>query len=132
MYLQDSFFDLSPWGRVGLIVISTCLFLFTAFITRVFLDKKSVWLSLLGSLGIFVLFVCLSPQIYYMYYRILIDGLPLQWVIKPLEAPLAALKYITFQGPKNLSAHSQGLLGWFLIVAPFLRINKTSGQARNR
>jgi len=129
MYLQDSFFDLSPWGRLGLIVISTCLFLFTAFITRAVLNNKPVWLSILGSLGIFVLFVCLSPQVYYMCYRILIDGLPLQWVIKPIEAPLAALKYLTFQGPENLSAHSQGLLGWFLIVAPFLKVKKTFAKA---
>ena len=125
MYLQDSFFDLSPWGRVGLVVISACLFFFTAFITRLVLRNKPVWLCILGSLGIFVLFVCLSPQIYYLYYRILIEGLPLQWVIKPMQAPMAALEYLTFQGPENLSAHSQGLLGWFLIVTPFLKSKKT-------
>lgn len=128
MYLQDSFFDLSPWGRVGLIVLSTCLFFFTVFTTKLVLNNKPVWLCILGSLGIFVLFVCLSPQVYYMYYRILIDGLPLQWVIKPMEAPMAALKYITFQGPENLSAHSQGLLGWFLILTPFLKLKKTSAK----
>jgi len=129
MYLQDSFFDLSPWGRVGLIVISACLFFFTALITRLVLGNKSAWLCILGSSGLFVLFVCLSPQVYYMYYRILIDDLPLQWVIKPMEAPMAALKYITFQGPENLSAHSQGLLGWFLIVTPFLKPKETSAKA---
>jgi len=124
MYLEDSFFDLSPWGRVGLLLISTCLFLITLFVTRRLLVNKPIWLSVSGSIVIFVLFVFLSPQVYYMYYRILIDGLPLQWVIKPTEAPVEALKYITFQGPQNLSAHSQGLLGWILVLTPFLKWRK--------
>ncbi len=130
MYLQDSFFDLSPWGRVGLLCISTCLFFLTFFATRHLLKNRPFWLCILGSLVIFVLFVCLSPQVYYMYYRILIDSLPLQWVIRPMEAPFAALKYITFQGPQNLSAHSQGLLGWLLLAAPFFRLKRGSAEGR--
>lgn len=124
MYLEDSFFDLSPWGRVGLVCISATLFFLTFFATRVLLKNKPVWLRISGALAIFVLFVFLSPQVYYMYYRILFEGLPLQWVIKPMQAPLEAMKYLVFQGPQNLSAHSQGLLGWILIAAPFLKRSK--------
>lgn len=121
MYLQDSFFDLSSWGRIGLVCISSILFLSVLFATRTLLKYKPVLVKLTGSLVFFWLFVWLSPQVYYMYYRILIPSLPLQWVIWPMESPITAFKYLLFQGPQNLSAHSQGLLGWSLIVAPFVR-----------
>lgn len=121
MYLQDSFFDLSSWGRIGLVCISSILFLAVLFATRTLLKYKPVLVKLTGSLVFFWLFVWLSPQVYYMYYRILIPSLPLQWVIWPMESPITAFKYLLFQGPQNLSAHSQGLLGWSLIVAPFVR-----------
>lgn len=120
MYLQDSFFDLSQLGRVGLLCISTVLFLSVLILTTKFLATKSTLLKVLGALFIFWLFVWVSPQIYYMYYRTIFEDLPLQWVIWPVESPKVALEYLTFQGPQNLSAHSQGLMGWVLIAAPFL------------
>ena len=120
MYLQDSFFDLSQWGRIGLVCISTFLFLSVFVITAKLLAKKPVWFKISGALFIFWLFVWVSPQIYYMYYRTIFEDLPLQWVIWPVESPKVALEYLTFQGPQNLSAHSQGLMGWVLIATPFL------------
>ena len=120
MYSQDSFFDLSQWGRVGLLCISTFLFLTVFAFTMKLLVKKPVWLKISGALFVFWLFVWVSPQIYYMYYRSIIDDLPLQWVIWPVESPKIALDYLIFQGPQNLSAHSQGLMGWALIAAPFM------------
>lgn len=120
MYLQDSFFDLSQWGRIGLVCISTFLFLSVFVITAKLLAKKPVWVKISGSLFIFWLFVWVSPQIYYMYYRTIFEDLPLQWVIWPIERSKVALEYLIFQGPQNLSAHSQALMGWALIAAPFL------------
>lgn len=121
MYFQDSFFDLSQWGRIGLVFISSLLFLIMIFTTRGLLKHKPVWVKLSGSLVFFWLFVWISPQIYYMYYLTLFPDLPLQWVIWPIETPLTAISYLFFQGPQNLSAHSQGLLGWSLILVPFIR-----------
>ena len=69
----------------------------------------------------FWLFVWVSPQIYYMYYMIIIPDLPLQWVIWPPASPHSAFEMLFFQGEQNLSAHSQGVLGWLLVVAPFLK-----------
>lgn len=124
MYQQDSFFDLSAWGQIGLLFISTALFVGVFFLTIALLSNRPLWVCAIGALFIFWLFVWISPQIYYMYYRILIPSLPLQWVIWPPENPLTALKYMFFQGPQNLSAHSQGLLGWSLIAAPFIKLSK--------
>lgn len=124
MYNQDSFFDLSSWGQIGLACISATLALLTFLAVRALLRGQVIWLRLVGSLILFWLFVWLSPQIYYMYYRMIIPDLPLQWVIWPPENPLVALQYLFFQGPHNLSAHGQGILGWSLIAAPFVSFTR--------
>ncbi len=121
VYRQDSFFDLSGWGQVGLACLSLFLFLSMLLAARLLLRKRAVWVRILGALALFWLFVWLSPQVYYMYYRTIIPDLPLQWVIKPPRFPGNGLGYLFFQGRQNLSAHGQGVLGWCLILVPFLR-----------
>lgn len=121
MYSQDSFFDLSLWGRIGLVGISTVLYLTMILATRWVLRGRAWWMRIAGALGMFWAFVWASPQIYYMYYRTIIPDLPLQWVIWPPPNILDPAAMLAFQGPQNLSAHSQGLLGWSLIlIAVFL------------
>lgn len=121
MYAQDSFFDLTLWGRIGLVGISTVLFLVMLFLAWRVLKDMPPWFRIVGALGLFYVFVWVSPQIYYMYYRMIIPDLPLQWVIWPPPWPVDAIEMLFFQGPQNLSAHSQGLLGWSLIAAGFLK-----------
>lgn len=123
MYSNDSFFDLSVAGQIGLFVISTILFVMVFFLTRRASKGLKIWQHIVFALFVFWLFVWLSPQVYYMYYRVLIPGLPLQWVIWPPASPLVALEYLLFQGPANLSAHSQGLLGWSLVLSGFVRLS---------
>ena len=132
MYSQDSFFDLTPWGRTGLVAISTVLFLLTFFATRLLLRRQPAWLRPPAALLIFYLFVWVSPQVYYQYYRLIIPDLPLQWVIWPPENPRVALEYLFFQGPQNLSAHAQGLLGWSLLAAPFARFRRSRDGTASR
>ena len=121
MYQQDSFFDLSFWERVGLVCISVALAMLILLAARILLRERPVWLRILGALILFWLFVWVSPQVYYTYYRMIIPDLPLQWVIWPPASPVEALRMLIFSGPQNLSAHGQGLLGWALIAVPFLR-----------
>lgn len=121
MYSQDSFFDLSGWGQVGLIGISTLLFVLTLLVAKLLLSRQSTWIRVLGALVLFWIFVWASPQVYYQYYRMIIPDLPLQWVIWPPPGPRVALEYLFFQGPQNLSAHSQGLLGWCLMAVSLFR-----------
>ncbi len=127
MYRQDSFFDLSTWGQIGLAGLSALLFVITLLIARACLAKRSNSMRLVGALVLFWLFVWLSPQVYYQYYRILIEGLPQQWVIWPPASVLDAFYLLMFQGPQNLSAHGQGVLGWSLIAIPFLK-RRTDGR----
>jgi len=122
MYRQDSFFDLTTWGQIGLACLSITLALVVFFAARRILKNQSVWIRVVGALVLFWLFIWVSPQIYYTYYLTIFPDLPLQWVIWPPESPTVAFQYLLFQGPHNLSAHSQGILGWSLILAPFIRI----------
>lgn len=121
MYQNDSFFDLSEWERVGLLCISAALTVLMILLARWLLRGAPVWVKLAGSLILFWIFVSASPQVYYMYYRMIIPDLPLQWVIWPPASVAEAARMLVFSGPQNLSAHGQGLLGWGLLIAPFLR-----------
>jgi hypothetical protein len=93
------------------------------------LRNKPILIRLSGALILFWVFVWVSPQIYYTYYRMIIPDLPLQWVIWPPASPVDALRMMVFSGPQNLSAHSQGILGWVLLVVPFLWRQRNSGPA---
>jgi hypothetical protein len=129
MYQQDSFFDLSQWERVGLVCISAMLAILFLFASYRLLRNKPILIRLSGALILFWVFVWVSPQIYYTYYRMIIPDLPLQWVIWPPASPVDALRMMVFSGPQNLSAHSQGILGWVLLVVPFLWRQRNSGPA---
>lgn len=121
MYSRDSFFDLTPWGQVGLAAISLTLFVLTIIVSRKLLRPYGVWVRLFGAVVLFWIFVWISPQIYYTYYRMIIPDLPLQWVIWPPPPPGEALRMLIFSYRSNLSAHGQGVLGWAVIAAPFVR-----------
>ena len=57
-------------------------------------------------------FVWLSPQIYYTYYMMIFEGLPLQWVVRQPPALGDIGRLLTFRGPATMSAHGLGILGW--------------------
>jgi len=121
LYQQDSFFTLSGWGQVGLASISIALFALMVFSAWILLRRQDLLVRILGALFLFWLFVWMSPQVYYQYYRFLFDGLPAQWVISPFDDPFQTFKLLFWQGPSNLSAHSQGILGWSLIAVQFFK-----------
>lgn len=121
MYQQDSFFDLTPWGQVGLAGLSLVLFALSVIVTHLLLRRLPALGRVLGALVLFHIFVWVSPQIYYMYYRMVIPDLPLQWVIWSVPDATKALKMLVFQWRDNLSAHGQGILGWAMLIAPWLK-----------
>ncbi|MEP1768225.1 MAG: hypothetical protein ABJJ53_16495 [Sulfitobacter sp.] len=121
MYQQDSFFDLTPWGQVGLAFISLTLFTLMVVVAHRLLWRAPFGVRVLGAFILFYVYVWVSPQVYYMYYRMVIPDLPLQWVIWPPPEPARALKMLMFQWRENLSAHGQGLLGWGILIAPWLK-----------
>lgn len=102
---------MSFWERVGLVGISATLAALTLLAAGVILRNRAPWLRILGALTLLWLFVWVSPQIYYTYYRMIIPDLPLQWVTWPPPGPGEALRMLLFSGPQNLPAHSQGGAG---------------------
>lgn len=125
MYHQDSFFDLSGWGRVGLVLLSLALLMLMVLFARYFLRNSPLWARFAGALVFFWLFVWLSPQIYYMYYRMIIPDLPLQWVIWPPRDLLKPLEMLLFIHQNTLSAHGQGILGWAVVLTAVLPARQT-------
>ncbi|MEM7742078.1 MAG: hypothetical protein AAF409_00090 [Pseudomonadota bacterium] len=115
MYDGDTFFHLSLIGRIGLVALSgamATLVLWAAWR----LGHQAHWPTrLLVALGAFVLFEWLAPQIHYLWYRQVIEGLPLQWVIS-WPRPVAAAEVLLLQSGTSLSAHGRAMLGWGLIA----------------
>lgn len=124
MYQNDSFFTLNTGGQIGLAVLSAVLALGMLLltrrlaITRTPARRVAVWALL------YFLFVWLSPQLYYTYYRAIIPGLPSQWVI-PWPDVLEPLALLTFTAGDSLSAHGRGILGWAMLVMALWRVRTT-------
>lgn len=119
MYDGDSFFTLSIAGQIGLAVLSIMLAAICLFVQIRF--GRGFWGIALAAV-LFYGFVALSPQIYYAYYRAIIEGLPAQWVTR-VPSSTRILELATFQ-EKNLSAHSQGALGWALCLISLVRFRR--------
>jgi len=115
MFAEDSFFSLSLLGRTGLLILSLALAALTLYIcAKLCKNKRLIW-RLAIALVLLFLFIWLSPQIYYSYYLLLFEGLPIQIVIKTPPTPIRVLNILFFSFEQNLSAYSIGLLGWALI-----------------
>ena len=131
MYDGDSFFTLTLLQRVGLAGLSVVFALAALAITRVMtvlrpmLLRPPIWAVL------FISFVWASPQGYYAYYRLIIDGLPAQSVIGDPPRPEALFALLTFRGPATLSAHSLGILGWAMLVVALLPRRRKCRDAAN-
>ncbi|GFE64702.1 hypothetical protein [Litoreibacter roseus] len=121
MYEGDSFFTLSPLGQAGLLVLSVLLAIFTIIIAR---KAMRGWSAPLLAIMVFYGFVWLSPQLYYQFYRVIIDGLPQQWVVGQPPSVELIFDILSFQGPSNLSFHGQAILGWCLIILSLVRLRR--------
>ena len=116
MYSGDSFFTLSPWGQVGLALLSGVLTIAMVWLTwRLARCRRLAWRLCLWSIG-FVGFIWLSPQIYYFYYWVLIDGLPMQVVIAPLPE-IERLLDVLLLRKHTLSIHGQAALCLLMLLA---------------
>lgn len=121
MYDQDSFFTLSEGGQAGLLVVSTILFCLTLSALWRLCRGRAIFQRVVVACALFAGFVWLAPQVYYQYYSIIIGGLPAQWVIGRPPSALHLIELMTFRAKSDLSHHSQGALGWALVVTAILR-----------
>lgn len=119
MYEADTFFNLSILGRIGLGALSITLFAITVAAFYFVAKRMSLVSRIVTALVFLWAFIWLSPQIYYLYYILLFDGLPLQNVIHPPPSAQEILTIMTFTSDAWLSAHAKALLGWVMILLSF-------------
>ena len=121
MYDNDSFYTLTAIQQVGLGTISLLLFSIVVYFCYKAINQKPLAIRIAIAGIIFYLFVWLSPQIYYTYYLMIFDGLPLQIVIKTMPTPQTLFRVLTFQENTSLSDHSKAIMGWILIIIAALK-----------
>lgn len=121
MYAEDSFFSLTIAGRAGLIVLTLLLFAGSIAVVRVMTRVWATPIRVVAAIMLFWVFVWLSPQIYYLYYMVVFNGLPLQNVIHPPPTPLDIFRLMTFSDYATLSDHGKGIMAWMMIVAALWR-----------
>ncbi|MFK7941780.1 MAG: hypothetical protein AB8B85_02520 [Paracoccaceae bacterium] len=124
MYAEDTFFHLSPMGRIGLVVISGAMAALCLWGVWILTRRIGLPARVLAGLGAFCVFEWLAPQIHYLWYIQVIDGLPLQWVIGAWPDPSAVWRIMGFQEASSLSTHGRAAMGWTLlgtaIAAPWI------------
>ncbi len=113
-YEGDSFFTLTGPEQVGLALLS--LSLWAAMLALCAWPRLRRWLAVLRAVGLFWAFVWLSPQVYYLYYLTIFDGLPWQVVVHRPPGVEHLLGLLTFTGEASLSRHGQGVLGCSMLV----------------
>lgn len=131
MYEGDSFFTLTLAGQAGLAVLSLVLTAAMVLLTLVAAPGRRVWFRVLVAVGLFHAFVWLSPQVYYTYYRAIIPGLPLQWVIGQLPGVEETARLLLFMARDTLSDHGKGVMGWVMLLAalaPTRLFRRTAAQ----
>ncbi|NKB54334.1 MAG: hypothetical protein GKR97_19345 [Rhizobiaceae bacterium] len=120
MYAEDSFFTLSIAGRLGLVAVSLLLSGLTLLLLWYLARGRHLVIRLLLAMIAFSVFVWLSPQLYYLYYLVLFEDLPWQFVIAAPPSPSELGGQLLFQERHNLSYHSRGVLGWIMVVMALL------------
>jgi len=129
MYEFDSFSTLSLMGQIGLLMLSTIMAALLCLIMIYLARRVPWWLSLLGAGVLLWMFLWLSPQIYYQYYRIIIEDLPQQLVIKLPPSLNELLAILFFQSATNLATHSAAILGWILVgIALYVGLRRTAAN----
>lgn len=129
MYEGDSLFTLTVPGQIGLLLLSISLTVGVLALTWLLTKRRAIGWRLGIAAILFYLFIWISPQIYYQYYLLIIDGLPWQIVVKSPPGPAHLAELLSFTFRPNLSAHSKGALGWALLALAIFR--PRLAQARN-
>lgn len=117
MYDGDSFFTLSGPARIGLALLSLALAAGVLGLLRVGVRRGRLPMRLIAAAAVFYLFEWAAPQVYYQYYRLIIPGLPAQWVIGAPPSPSDIARLAAFQDKAALSEHGRALLFWACLVA---------------
>ncbi len=121
MYADDSIHTLSTTQQIGLCFISLALLCMMVLLSLKLFKNKPVIVRIIIAIGLFYLFIWLSPQLYYAYYLLIFMDLPIQLVIKAPPGIGPLVKILTLQNSATLSNHSVAFLGWALISLALMK-----------
>ncbi len=137
-YPGDSLFTLSVYQRVGLVLITSALVLMlfiacvvTSYIVCKWLHKHVARWFMIVCCIVLALIQCaialaLVPQLHYLYYRMIIPGLPAQ-IVPVGDLSLAQLwQYMVLAADANTSVHASGVTVWICVFASVLIALKES------
>jgi len=68
---------------------------------------------------IFWLAISLAPQLYYSYYLLVFDALPIQWVLRGV--PFSDFLHLMRVADGSLADHFTGAVLWMMLVVGWLR-----------
>ena len=131
-YTDDYLFNLEMLEIVGLVAMASmfAILLFLACtllsyeLTRCFRKHLSRWITIVFCVAVALLLCALAlavvPQMFYQYFRLIIPGLPLQWV--PFgDLSLSTLqKYVLLSADCTTSEHATGVCVWISVCAAAL------------
>ncbi|MGB0505476.1 MAG: hypothetical protein ACPGGK_04700 [Pikeienuella sp.] len=121
MYEGDTFFHLGFLGGTGLVILSIALMVLMIMATHRLAKffPYQIW-TVVTAIFLFWVFVWLSPQVYYIYYVMIFDDLPMQAVVGwPPAGGEEIVDLILFRGEGSISSHSRGALFWLITAVAF-------------
>ena len=121
MCANDSIHTITVIQQIGLGFISLTLLSMMIFLSLKLFRNKPMIVRIMVAIGLFYLFVWLSPQLYYAYYILIFEDLPIQLVIKAPPGIWPLVKILTLQNNTRLSDHSLAFLDWVLISLALLK-----------
>ena len=88
---------------------------------------------MIAGIAVFWVFLWLSPQVYYLFYQIIFDGLPWQTIVGGPPNPAVLIDIYLFSGPATLAGHAKGVLGWTLfLLGPLAKASNFKSGQKNR
>jgi len=133
---NDTIWHLSPIARVILVALSTCAILATALcclvksinFERIIYNRRSFhpcrWLvatfiDLTTTLALLWGAVSLAPQLFYTLYVVVIPGLPVQWVVKPIDW-MTFSEFLVLEPSDPMSSLLIGIMMLSILVASII------------
>lgn len=136
-FTDDSLFVLSPIEIIGLIVLTSLMAIVLLLININKTRYLHLWLNqtnnkilyshywfipfdLFLTIILFFLFWAIAPQIHYIYYQQIMDGLQNQWVIGGGIKVDRAIRFITLSEKNSIADHANGIALWLCMLCSSL------------
>ena len=137
-YPGDSFHTLGVGQAVGLVLLSAAMAAAVLLAARGAAGAAMSYLrDPIGSLAVlpmavvlFLIWDFLAPQLYYGYYLLIFDGLPLQWVLHPDRVLTRLIAFLTPGGTGSLSQDTAALMLHALLLLAAAKIVAGTGRGR--